>query len=724
VRDRVTLVDAALGSDSVTGVNFVMDSTPSFVQNQRVGAGYFRVLGVPPMIGREFTPDEARSEGAPLAILTHSLWQRVFAGDPNVAGRTIRLRGEPYSVVGVMPAGFSGPVETDVWTPYGEPGQGLNYTIVARLRDGVSMEAANAELAALGETPFTMQLPLKEGTSRNLVLQDLHETLIADAREPILMLGWAAGAVLLIACVNITALLMARGATRVREIATRMALGGSRVAVVRQLMVESVVLAMVGAAVGLLFAQAGLEGLRALGGTTFSEWDRAALDYRTVLASFTLAGATSVLFGLLPAWQASRINVQRGLGEGGSRTVAGGSRHQARRALVVTEVALGVVVLVAAGLLVRQFLFFRGLDPGFTATNLYSVSASLQDARYRDADVVKRLFASSLEELNRTPGIDAAAVSQRTPYERMLNMTFKIDGLPDEGRPPIANVGYVTPGFFDTFEIAVLRGRALEERDRAESVPVAVINQAFADHYFKGEVSAVGRRLVFGKTSIEIVGVSRNVQQAAAGFFLTGMQRGPVATSPTIYLPAAQVEAGVFNWFSPVWTVKAASPAQAAAALSVAIGGADPLLPLGPVRSMEQVAAAAMARPRLMTMLVGTLALAALVLAAIGVHGLIVHTVAERTREFSIRMALGATPRATVAQVAKSGVVLAGVGAVIGVALSIPGVTLIESSLYTVRAGDGATYVGVGALLFGVACLSSVLPALRILRLDPAKALR
>jgi predicted permease len=724
VRDRTTLIDVALGSDSATGVNFVSNSTPSVVQNQRVGAGYFRVLGVSPFMGREFTADEARSNGASVAILSHALWQRIFAGDTSVLGRTIRLRGEPFSIVGVMPENFSGLAEADVWTPYGEPGQGLNYTIVARLRDDVSLEAANAELAALGETPFTMLLPLKEGTSRSLELQDMHETLVADAREPIVMLGWAAGAVLLIACVNITALLMARGGTRVKEIATRMALGGSRLAVVRQLMVESVVLAIVGAAAGLLFAQAGLEGLRALGGTTFSGWDRAALDYRTVLAGFTLAGVTSVLFGLLPAWQASRIDVQRGLGESGSRTIAGGSRHLARRLLVVTEVAVGVVVLVAAGLLLRQFLFFRGLDPGFTTTNLYSVSASLQDARYRDAGAVRRLFASSLEELNRTPGIGAAAVSQRTPYERMLNMTFNVDGLPDEGRPPIANIGYVTPGFFDTFGIPVLHGRALEEKDRTESVPVAVVNQAFAQHYFKGDASAVGRRLVFGKTTIEIVGVSRNVQQAAAGFFLTGMQRGPVATSPTIYLPAAQVEAGVFNWFSPVWTIRAASAAQAAAALSSAIGRADPLLPLGSVRSMEQVSAAAMAQPRLMTMLVGALALAALVLAAIGVHGLIVHIVAERTREFGIRIALGATPRATVAQVARSGVVLAGIGTVVGIALSIPAARLIESSLYTVRAGDVTTYVGVGALLFGVACLSSVVPALRILRLDPAQALR
>jgi predicted permease len=724
VRERASLVDAAVSFRGAQGVNFVVGDTPSFVRNQVVGDGYFRVLGVAPWRGREFSREEARPGGDAVAILSYPFWQRVFAGRDDAIGRTILLRGEPYQVVGVMPSGFSGIVDADVWTPMRGVGQGLNYMVVARLRAGVSLEAANAELATLGEVPFTMLRPLAQGATRTLVLQDLRETLVAAAREPITMLGWAVGAVLLIACVNITALLMARGGTRAKEIATRMALGGGRAAVIRHLMVESLVLAALGGALGVVVAYAGLEGLKALGGATFSEWDAARLDLRAVGATFALAGVTSVLFGLLPAWQTSRIDVLSALHAGGSRTIAGGRRHALRRALVVAQVALGVVVLVAAGLLVRQFVFLQHLDPGFTAANLYSASASLQDARYKDPVAVNRLFASSLERLHRTPGIHAAAVSQGLPYQRLMNFGFGIEGRPDDDRsPPITNVAYVTTGFFDTFDIRIVEGRELNDHDRMDTSRVTVVNEAFARRYFPNE-AATGRRLLFGKTPVEIVGVSRDVQQGGSGFFVDGMRRGPISTAPTIYFPAAQTEGGMFASFAPVWTVRASSAGDAAAALSRAIHEADPLLPVSEVRAMEETVARAMAQPRLLTTLVGALALAALLLAAIGIHGLITHSVTERTREFGVRLALGASAGSTILAIARSGVLLTGIGTAIGVALSIPGVTIIESFLYTVQPGDPRTYAWVGALLLAVACISSLLPAMRILRLDPATILR
>lgn len=721
-RRQATLIDAAVSQRGVLGVNFVAGTTPSFVQNQTVGDGYFRVLGVIPARGREFLAEEARPGGPAVAILSHQFAERVFAESSAAIGRTILLRGEPHSVVGVMPRGFQGLADADVWTPLRVVGQGLNYQVIVRLRDGASLETANAELASFGEAPFTMLRPLSPGATRTLVLRDLQGTLTAGAREPIVMLGWAVGAVLLIACVNITALLMARGGTRVKEIATRMALGGGRGTVIRQLMVESVVLALVGGAAGLVMAYAGLEGLKAMGGTTFAEWDRAELNLRTLGACFALTGLASLLFGVLPAWHTSRIDVQIALTEGGSRAIAGGSRNAARRVLVIVEVALGVIVLVAAVLLLQQFVALRSVEPGFSGANLYSVRASLQDARYREAGAVHRLFTSSLERLRRTPGIQAAAVSQGLPYERLLNLGFRVEGRPDDDQPPIANVSYVTPGFFETFGIRVLRGRGVEERDRDGATPAAVVNEAFARFYFPQE-SGVGRRLLFGRTAIEIVGVSHDVQQGGAGFYLRGMRPGPVSTSPTIYLPAAQ-SAGLFSAFGPVWTVRAATASEAGAALSQAIGEADSLLPIGPVRAIEQVEEAALAMPRLLTILVGALALTALLLAAIGIHGLITHIVTERRREFGIRLALGATTGQMMVAVVRSGVVLAAVGAAAGSALSIPSVRVIESFLYTVRPGDPRTYLAVGGLLLFVACLSTVLPALRILRLDPARTLR
>jgi predicted permease len=385
-------------------------------------------------------------------------------------------------------------------------------------------------------------------------------------------------------------------------------------------------------------------------------------------------------------------------------------------------VALGVVVLVAAGLLLEQFVALRSVDPGFSMDHLYSVRASVHDARYREAAAVNRLFTSSLERLRRTPGIQAAAVSQGLPYERLLNMGFGIDGRPDDQQPAIANVAYVTPGFFETFGIRVRQGRAVEERDRDGALPVAVVNDAFARFYFPQQ-SALGRRLVLGGTAIEIVGVSHDVQQGGGGFYLSGMSRGPVSTSPTIYVPAAQ-SSGLFGAFAPVWTVRAESAAQASAALSQAIGEADAMLPLGAVRAMGQVQAAAVATPRLLAMLVGALALTALLLAAIGIHGLITHIVTERRREFGIRLALGATARQIVVAVARSGMVLAAIGAVTGIALSIPAVKVIQSFLYTVRPSDARAYLAVGGLLLFVACVSSLLPALGVLRLDPARTLR
>jgi predicted permease len=724
VRERATLIDAAVCDGGAQGVNLVLDNRPSFVQNQVIGAGYFRVLGVAPWRGREFQPEDARPGGPAVAILSHGFWQRAFAGDEAALGRTILLRGEPFAIVGIMPAGFPALADADVWTPLREAGQGLNYMVIARRRAGVTIEAANAELASFGGEPFTMLRPPAEGVTRALVLRDLHETVTAGAKDPIVLLGWAVGAVLLIACVNIAALLMARSGTRAREIATRMALGGGRGAVVRQLLTESLVLAALGGALGLVVALLGLEGLQAIGGTTFTEWDGAQLDLRTVAATFTIAAATSLLFGLLPAWQTSRLDVRAALTAGGSRSVAGGGRHVVRRLLVVAEVAIGVVVLVAAGLLLREFIVLQNLEPGFERANLYSASVSLQDARYRDPAAVTRLFSSSIERLQRLPGIQQAAVSQGLPYQRLLNLPFAIEGRPDDGRQvPIANVGYVTPSVFDTFRIPLLEGRALEDRDRSGTTRVAVVNEAFARHYF-GRERAVGRRLLFGSTGIEIVGVSHDVQQGGAGFFLQGMRRGPLTTSPTIYLPVSQAEAGLFGWFAPVWTVRAASAADAAAALRRAIADVDPLLPIGPVRAMDQVAASATARPRLLTILAAALAIAALLLSATGIHGVIAQGVADRSREFGIRLALGGRARQMIVAIARSGVWLAALGTAIGAALSVPGVKVIESFLYTVQPRDVRTYVWVAALLLAVACLSSVLPALRILRLDPARTLR
>jgi predicted permease len=723
VRDRARLVDAAVSVFGSPSVSFVFAGAPSFVRTQQVGAGYFRVLGVTPVIGREFTIEEARAAGPPVAILSFGFWQRVFQGRTDAIGQAILLRGEPFTVVGVMPEGFEGLTESAVWTPLETVGQGLNYMVVARLHDGVTFAQANAELAALGAEPFTM-LRANSSSQRKLVLARLQDTLSAGARPSLIMLGWAVGAVLLIACVNIAALLMARSSSRAREVATRIALGGSRAVVVRQLMVESLIVALIGGAAGVVVAYAGLEALKTIGRTTFSEWAQAALDARAIAVSLGLSSLTSLVFGLLPAWQTSRIDVQTALLSGGSRSVAGGSSHLPRRLLVAAEVAVGVVMLVGGGLLLRQFMFLQSLDPGFAPERLYTVSSSLQDARYRDPAVINQLFSSSIERLHQAPGIEAATVSQGLPYQRLLNMGFRIDGQAEsDAQPPIANFVYVTPGFFETFGIALAEGRAIGDRDRAGMPTVAVVNETFRQIYFKGE-PAVGRRLRHSDLTMEIVGVSRDVQQFAGGFSLPQMRRGPLVAAPTIYLPAAQSERGLLGAFSPFWTVRARSAAEAASALAAAIQSADPLLPLGPVRAMGQIMAASVAQPRLLLLRVGTLAIAAVLLSAIGVHGLIAQVVAERTREFGVRMALGAPAGRIVRTVAQSGVGLAGAGALVGIGLSFPATSLVAASVPNLSTRDPTTYFGVAVVLVIVATVSSLVPSLRIARLDPVKILR
>ncbi|HYN10508.1 MAG TPA: ABC transporter permease [Vicinamibacterales bacterium] len=723
VRDHATLIDSAVSIWGSPSVSLIVAGSPSFVRTQQIGDGYFRVLGVAPILGREFSSEEARPGGPPVAILSFEFWQRVFQGRADAIGQPVLLRGEPFTVVGVMPEGFEGLAESAVWTPLRGAGQGLNYMVVARAREGVTFEQANAELAALRETPFAMLRP-NATTKRSLVLTPLQDALVATVRQPLVMLGWAVAAVLLIACVNIAALLMARSVSRSKEVATRMALGGSRIAVVRQLMIESLVVALIGGAAGVLVAFAGLEALKAIGETTFSQWARVTLDARTIAVSLGLSGLTSVLFGLLPAWQTSRIDVQAALAGGGSRSIAGGSSHVLRRLLVGAEVALGVVMLVGGGLLLRQFMFLQSLDPGFTPDRLYSISTSLQDARYRDPAVINQLFSSSIERLHHTPGIEAAAVSQGLPYQRLLNVVFRVEGRPDDdAQPPIANVAYITPGFFQTFGIAFKEGRAIDDRDRVNMPSVAVVNETFRQIYFKGE-AAIGRRIRYANLTMEVVGVSRDVQQFAGGFTLPQMRRGPIVTSPTVYLPAAQLDRGLLTAFSPVWTVRARSAADAAAALTAAITAADPLLPLGPLRAMEQVIGESMAQPRLLMLLVGTLAVAALLLSAIGLHGLITHIVSERTREFGIRLALGAPTGKIVRAVVQSGVALAAIGALVGVGLSFPASSLVAASVPNLSTRDLPTYLSVAVLLVIVALVSSLFPTLRIARLDPVKILR
>ncbi len=716
---------SAVFTNWTTGVNLVVNGQAMFADQQRVGAGFFRILGVAPAIGREFTPEEDVPGGPPLTILSHSLWQRAFGGDPAILGQTILLRGEPWQVIGIMPEGFKGTAEASLWTPLrpstdGE-GAGTNYAVVVRLPAGATFETAAQQM-----TPVVLPGLRERGLAADVTvtagLMPLRDSLSADNREPLVMLGAAVGLVLIIACVNLATLLLARGGTRSQEIATRMALGSGRRAVVRQLMTESLVLAAAGGAMGVVVGWLGLQGLQAIGGDRFSDWSRASIDGPVLLMCAGLALVTSLVFGLVPAWQASRVEVSAALVEGSSRAVAAGARHWTRRGLIVAQVSLGVVLLVSAGLLMRTFVNLQSLEPGFNPDRLTTAAVSLLDSRYATPTEVNVLFERTLERLRSTPGVEAAAVSLGLPYERVLNMGFVYPGE-ESGRT--ASVMYVSPGFFETFQIPLVDGREVRSSDTPGTRQVVVVNEAFRRLY-SSDQSVMGRVIRLSGSEREIVGVVGNVQMRP-GFSVEGAIPGPVVASPAVYIPAAQINQGIVGthvWFPPVWTVRAASPAIAAQAIESAITSADPLLPVGTVRQMADVRASAIAEHTMLMTLVSTLALAALLLAAIGLHGVIAHSVTERTREFGIRLALGATPAGTVRAVALGGVKLAAIGAVLGGLLAIPASTLVSSVLYDVAERDPLTYIGAAGFLLVVASAASLLPALRILRLDPATTLR
>ena len=728
IRDRATTVDAAVYSTWPTGINVNGSEKASYVQQQRVGAGFFKVLGVTPFIGREFNADEDRPGGPPAVILSHALWRSMFDADPRAVGRTLMLGGEAATIAGVMPPGFRTSGEADVWTPIrpstmGE-GEGENYLILVRLRPGVEWMQADAEIRQIG-SDIARARPLPAGASMTFWLDPLQHGVTADLRKPLLLLWAAAGIGLLIACVNLAGLLLARATARFREIATRLALGSGRAAMIRQLVIESIVLAGVGWIAGVALGSGALEGLKALAAGSFDIWQPVALDSRAVAVAGLLALGASVAFGLAPAIAATRLDVQAALAGGGARTVASGGRSWNRRLLIVTQVALGVVLLVGAGLLIRTFLHLRHLNPGFDAARVVTATVSLQDARYGSAVRVTRLVQETLARVAQAPGVSGAAVSLGLPYERLLNLGFRhLDG-PEAASPRgrMTSATYVAGDFFGTLRIPLRAGRGFDERDRADSAGVTVVNEAFARQYLGGVPSAIGRRIAFAGRDREIVGVVGNVQ-VRPGWG----DNGPLAAMPLAYIPLAQANDGflrlVHGWFSTAFIVRTHDAAIGVAALRRAIDATDPLLPFARVRDMRQVQDASLAQQRFAMVLLGALAAAAVLLAAVGIHGLIATAVLERTREMGIRVALGATGMHAMRALALPGVVLAAIGTVAGIVASAAFSRLLQHYLWGVSPTDPLTFAAVSALLLCVAAVASVVPAARILRLDPAAILR
>jgi predicted permease len=730
VRDGASTIERAVFSRWPTGVNLVAEHGGArlarHVTQQRVGARFFSVLGVTPLRGRDFNDADEGVGGPAVTILSAALWRSAFDSDSNVIGRPVTLRGQTFTVVGIMPDSFISEEDADLWTPLratvdGEGG-GENYTIVARLHQGVTWAEAIADVENLGRH-LSATRPAG-APERMLTLNALQESLTADLRRPIMLLWGAVAVVLVVACINLAGLLLARSASRRREIATRMALGSDRRGVMRQLVAESVVLAAMGGLAGLFIGYAALQALQVLAEDAYEIWQPVLLDWRAITAAAILSLVASVCFGLGPAWHASTLDVQAGLRDAGGRGVAGARQHWPRQAVVIMQVALGIVLLVVAGLLVRTFVHLRNLNPGFDPENVVAASVSLQDARYESAARVSALFDSALRDISLLPGVDSAGVSLGLPYQRILNLPFRYVGQvrrsgQDRG---ITNAAYIAGDYFRALRIPVRRGRTFDARDTAGSPAVTIVNDAFVKTYFDDD--PIGRRLAFGGGEREIVGVVGDVQ-VRPGWG----NNGPLAPMPVAYIPVTQVSDGmmrlVHTWFSPVFVARAAGPLdQIAAGMRRAVDTVDPMLPFAEVQRMTEVRAASLARQRfLMALLVG-LAATAVLLAAVGIHGLVATSVAERTREMGIRLALGSTALNAVRALTLPGLLLTGVGVVLGLAGAAAATRLVRHFVWGISATDPLTFAAVPALFLVIATVASLTPALRILKLDPAATLR
>lgn len=489
--------DAAVYSDWVAGVNLAPRGDAINVDQRRIGAGFFRVLGIAPALGREFTVDEDTAGGPNAVIISHGLWQRAFGGDPSILNSSALVRGESHTVVGIMPASFRGNFShADVWTPLraARSSQGGGDNFVVLLRVNGSRDAVEAEL---NQAYQSLGFALPPGVNVWYQLAPLKQMIVSGSSDALMTMWAAVGLVLLIACVNLAGLLLSRARSRTREIATRMALGSGRRAVVRQLLVESLTLALAGGALGVLVGYLMLNGLQALAADQYSLWRDVTLDWRAVAVTAAISMAAAIVFGTIPALQASRLDPQAGLREGDSRGASAAGGGWARKVLVVGEVALGVILLVGAGLLTRTFVSLQTLDPGFDLTNVVTASASLEDKRYQAREQIEQLFERSLERVRAIPGVESAAVSLGLPYQRILNMGFRpLDGeqAADKETNFITNVAYVTPEYFGTLRKPLRKGRQIEPADRFTSPAAVVVNEAF-ERRFYANGGAIGRRI-------------------------------------------------------------------------------------------------------------------------------------------------------------------------------------------------------------------------------------
>jgi predicted permease len=737
-RDQTSVVqDAAAYRFGV--MNLTGGDTPEQLQSGQVTADFFRLFGAQLAAGRTFTADEDRPNGGKVVVLSHGFWQRRFGGDARMVGRTLALGGDSYLVVGILGPVFNAtyfdPIP-DVWTPFqmdpASTDQANYFTAAARLKPGVTFAMANTQmLAAAGQ--FRSKFPKAMGPKSSFGVQLLQERMVRNVRTSLLVLVGAVSFVLLIACANVANLLLVRATARKREIAIRAAMGAARGRIVRQLLTENVLLSLVGGGLGLALGMAGIRALLAVNPGDIprigQDGSGVTADWRVVAFTAGVSLVTGVVFGLFPALQASRADLNLTLKESSNRAGSGFRQNKARSILVVAEVALALVLLVGASLLIRSFMALRAVNPGFVSHNVLTMRMSMTEPRFTTSAGVDRLIRAGVERLRAVPGVEAASTTCCVPLEGGYGLPFNIVGRPLDGDGPYTGQGRWIPmseGYFDVFRIPILRGRDVIDRDVAGSGGVVVINQAMAQKFWPTgdplrDQLVIGRGVgpAFEEGPRQIIGIVGDVRDGA-------LNQDP---QPAMYVPSAQLPDGVTALNSRLtalgWVVRTrGEPHALAAAMQRELREASGGLPVARIKSMDEIVVQSTARSDFNMLLLTVFGGAALLLAAIGVYGLMSYSVEQRTQEIGIRLALGAELSQVRNMVIVQGMSLAAAGVAVGVLSAFVLSRLIESLLFGVTARDPIVFVAVPALLTAVALLAVWLPALRATRIDPIDALR
>jgi predicted permease len=697
---------------------------PERFDGRKVSGNLFTILGIEPVLGRNFLPEEDKP-GSRVVILSYGVWQRRFGGDTGIIGRALTLNGESYTVVGVMPGAVNLPSmdnwQDQLWVPIAftaeeAASRGNHYLeVIARTKPGVTRQQAQAEMTTIAAR-LEKQYP-DYNTRVGIRVRQLHEQLVGDIKPALLVLLGAVAFVLLIACANVANLLLARAAVRQKEIALRLALGASRSRLTRQFLTESVLLAGLGGLVGLFFAYVGLNVLKTFIPPSISQAQAISMDGKVLIFTGLISLVTGLIFGLAPATQASNFGLSETLKEGGRDSSAGSRGNRIRGVLVVSEVAVSFLLLIGAGLLINSFLHLRKLDPGYRADHLLTMKVSLPETKYPDKERRAPFFRELIRRVQTLPGVESAAVASNLP------LTYNGDSMPigAEGRPdpppdqsPDVILRVVSPGYFRTMGIPLVAGRDFTENDSPEAAKVVVISEKTARYFWPGQ-NPIGKRLKPGSTTSEspwreVVGIVKDVRQ------------NDFIAEPKMQMYMAHEQVGSFAANAVVVRTQV-DPLSLGTAVRKVVWGIDKDQPVSDIRSMEEIVSRAVARQRFSTMLLGIFATLALVLAAVGIYGVMSYSVAQRTREIGIRMALGAQRSDVLKMTVGQGLRLVIIGVGIGLAAAFVLTRVMASLLFGVSATDPLTFIIISLVLMAVALIASYIPALRATKVDPMVAL-